>query len=545
MPRSSDDRAADTDFIPPVPAAPRAAPPAVPSQAAAWIVVVSLAAILLLPLVTRRGIFLDGLVYATIARNMAIDRGDFWHPVYVGAIAQFRDHPPLAFWLESLAFRMCGDHWWVEKLYSVLAAVATGAVLVATWRWLVRGKSELQACGWIPLALWVTLPCWQWTLANNLLENTLSIFTGAAVYAALRASFSRRLWAPWIALAGGCILAAVLTKGPVGLFPLVAPAAAGICFRQAAGGERWLRRTLWQQLLLVGVVLLGIAWLLGHADSAEYLRLYWQQQVMASLKGQRETHPSIIGRAHILWEVFTNLLPGIVLAGVVNWWARRQRQAAAKLNGEPAAARRASRAARPGSVTAVPDMLRLGAWFCLLLGLAASCPVAISPKQTNFYVTPSYPFYVLAVALACGDSLAQLGRGIAPARLARTQRWLKIGAVAGVLASVAVCGLWWGTPRRDRREIDIARTVSQYVGTEVSIDVTPEVSREWALLGYLDRYHRIRLERDNAEREFRLELQGAGALPAGYAAVDVELPRYRLLRKTSGAAEAKLPRTPR
>lgn len=510
--------------------------------------VLSLAAVQLLPLVTRRGIFLDGLVYATISRNMAIGRGDFWHPCYVGAISKFRDHPPLAFWLESLAFRLCGDHWWVEKLYSVLTAVLTGTILLATWRWLARSRRNLQACGWLPLAMWITLPCWQWTVGNNLLENTLMIFTGAAVYASLRAAFSRRLWPLWTLGAGACILAAVLTKGPVGLFPLAAPAVAGICFRHSVGSERWLRRTLWQQLLLMGVVVLGMAWLLGQHDPSEYLRLYWQKQVMASLKGQRETHPSVIGRAHILWEVFTNVLPALLLAMSANWWARR-RQAACAVSaetGELSAAPRTSRAMRPGGVAATADMLRPAALCCLLLGLAASCPVAISPKQTNFYVTPSYPFYVLALALACGESLLEIGRGLSPGRIVRGQRWLKIASATAVLITLVACGFWWGQPRRDWREIETARLVSQFVEPETSIDVTLEVSREWALLGYLDRNHRIRLERANADREFRLDLQGAGPLPAGYAAVDVELPRYRLLRKIdSGAAAAALPRTSR
>jgi 4-amino-4-deoxy-L-arabinose transferase-like glycosyltransferase len=476
-----------------------------------WLLLLTLAALLVVPRVTRRGIFLDGLVYATISRNLALGIGDPLHLYYTGAINEFRDSPPLAFCLESVAFRLLGDHWWVEKLYSLLTAAVTGGIILATWRWLTRVKPELQGMAWLPLAMWIMLPCWQWTVVNNMLENTMSIFTAAAVYCALRSFASQKRPLVWIMAAAAAVVAAALTKGPVGLFPLAAPLCAASAFPQQR------QRTIWLQVVLPLIVVGGLVGLLLNADCYEYFRVYWQQQVVASLRGERETHPSVIGQAHILWSVFTNLLLAMSVAGGLVWWARRREIQSSHL----------------------PE-LRQAALFCLLMGLAGSCPVAISPKQTGFYVTPSYPFYVLAIALWCVEAIDALRTSISPATLATLQRRLTGGAAIALVLLLGYSLSFFGKPRRDLRDFAIVGAITSVVPAHTAVDVPPAVSEEWSLLGYLQRDHFISLEPVNAEREFRLELKNGGATPAGYVEVALDMPRYRLLRRAEVSRAAYL-----
>ena len=94
--------------------------------------------------------------------------------------------------------------------------------------------------------------------------------------------------------------------------------------------------------------------------------------------------------------------------------------------------------------------LRQAALFCLLVGLCGSCPVAISPKQTGFYVTPSYPFYVLALALCCAESIAAIRSRIAVATLGLVQqRSVAVSAVA-LLALDAL-----GRLTKERVEVEV------------------------------------------------------------------------------------------
>ena len=60
----------------------------------------------LVPRLAQRGMFVDGVTYAAIARNLAEGRGTFWSPHYTATLYSiFHEHPPLGLWLESLWFR--------------------------------------------------------------------------------------------------------------------------------------------------------------------------------------------------------------------------------------------------------------------------------------------------------------------------------------------------------------------------------------------------------------------------------------------------------
>src|ERR1700730_398988 len=66
------------------------------------------------PRLMHRGMFVDGVTYASIARTLAEGRGRFWAPFYTSTIyPQFHEHLPLGFWLQSLWFRVLGDHLFV------------------------------------------------------------------------------------------------------------------------------------------------------------------------------------------------------------------------------------------------------------------------------------------------------------------------------------------------------------------------------------------------------------------------------------------------
>ena len=90
------------------------------------IVTVAACAAAIVPRLAHRGMFVDGVTYASIARNLAAGRGSFWSPSYTATIyPQFHEHPPLGFWLQSLWFRALGDHLFVERLYAFIVAAAT------------------------------------------------------------------------------------------------------------------------------------------------------------------------------------------------------------------------------------------------------------------------------------------------------------------------------------------------------------------------------------------------------------------------------------
>ena len=96
---------------------------------------ISLYCLLVLPRMLSHGMFMDGVVYASIARNMAENYGNFWQPYYTETVYPiFYEHPPLGFWLQSWAYRLCGDSVYVETWWGFCVGALSLLVLAGIWR---------------------------------------------------------------------------------------------------------------------------------------------------------------------------------------------------------------------------------------------------------------------------------------------------------------------------------------------------------------------------------------------------------------------------
>src|SRR5713226_8999107 len=96
---------------------------------------VSLYCLLVLPRLLSYGMFLDGVAHASIARNMAENYGSFWRPYYTATVYPiFYEQPPLGFWLQSWAYRLCGDAAYVEALWGFCVGALILVGLGGIWR---------------------------------------------------------------------------------------------------------------------------------------------------------------------------------------------------------------------------------------------------------------------------------------------------------------------------------------------------------------------------------------------------------------------------
>jgi 4-amino-4-deoxy-L-arabinose transferase len=158
--------------------------------------------------------------------------------------------PPLTYWALAASFAAFGRNEWAARLPNAVAFVLTGFLVLGLARRFVPAHPWLGAVSWAAmlaptvaanvvstdtlLALWETLAMYAWSLATR---------------ADLPAS---RTWihAMWVAWG-----LAMLTKGPVGLLPLVALVAALAFARDARG-----LRTLVDPLGIAGFAVVGLGW---------------------------------------------------------------------------------------------------------------------------------------------------------------------------------------------------------------------------------------------------------------------------------------------
>ena len=450
-----------------------------------FLLVVGAFAFLTVARMAQPGMFLDGVTYAAVSRNLGEGLGTFWFPYYTAADPQFHEQLPLVFALQGLAFRVFGDHLAVERVYSLLMGGLTLLFLVLAWRRTARDGGY----GWLPVLFWLLPSTVTWSIVNNMLETTQAAFSTLAVLAFIRSVQFSRAHHAWAALAGLATVAACLAKGPVGFFPLAAPFIAAVCLRTRAAAA------LRSGATMAATVAAATALLLWPQAPRAALRAYWEENLAPSVAGARGG-----GRWVSLWHHLNGAV-GIRMGGLVvlGWlYSRVTRQANARREaGLPSAA-------DGGAPDSEHGEDRSWTWFFLLLALAGSVPVAVSARIMGSYLVPSLPMYALGFA---GLFLRFARPGLERLRTGPTARLVAQSLGLLLLAgSVAVPLLRGPLEPRDRDQMAEYRELAPSMPRGVTMSTCAAARDEWGLHAYLQRFFRVSLDAD-ATRRHRFFLQ--------------------------------------
>jgi 4-amino-4-deoxy-L-arabinose transferase-like glycosyltransferase len=423
------------------------------------------------PRMAQPGMFIDGVTYAVLARNLAAGAGSFWSPFYTATVyPTFHEQPPLGFGLEAAAFAIAGDHLAVERVFSLLMGILTALLMVAIWR---RTLGD-TAHDWLPIVFWLLPSTVTWSIVNNMLENTQAVFTTAAVLVFLRSlDAGSRGWA-WGAAGGALVAGAVLVKGPNGFFPLAAPAIALVLVRtRRAEATR-------NGLVMLGATALCAAAILALEGPRTAVWAYWNQHVLGALSGERGGARGAAFLAlvrHLAGGIVLRMGILLILIATIGVW----------------------RGIRPRMDR------RVGRWsaFFLLLGFAGSVPVLASTKIAGHYLVPSIPFYALGCAALALSVVEELQR-----RYATPKATTALG-VAGMMLLVLALAVPLSGLRVEPRDVEwIAeyRTVGSAMSAGQTIGTCGAVANDWGLHAHMQRLFRISLD-VNAPERYRYYLQ--------------------------------------
>ncbi len=420
-----------------------------------WLLLIGLFLILVSKNLLTEGMFLDGVTYACISRNMACGLGSFWNPSYTQTIGHvFHSHPPLAFGLEALFFKVLGDHWWVEKLYSVLAFLFIGLLIALIWK---RTTNNLR-WAWLPLLFWLVMPLATWCATNNMLENTMSVFVLLSVY--LMIVGYQRNHKIWLFLSAFTLLFAFLSKGFTGLFPLVFP----ILYCAFDQKRKWIQGPIDSLILLVSIAVFAGIMFLVCPGSFGYIKDYIRLQVIGG--GLHEATAS--SRFYIVFALLQQLMiPYVIAMALVICKAR------SKVNSKV--------------FEFPPDK----GWFYsfMILGLFGVLPIMVSVKQRDFYMLAALPFF----ALACGHITLSMLTLWLPKISPKVQEWMTLGAGCVVLLGLVLNVVHVGKYGRDEALIEEVKQRIAEVGDNNIIEISQEEYTQWAKHAYYMRYGKISL----------------------------------------------------
>ncbi|MEM1318619.1 MAG: glycosyltransferase family 39 protein [Bacteroidota bacterium] len=410
----------------------------------------------------EKSMFIDGVWYAAIARNLTLGQGSFWQPQFSTTIfAQFYEHPPLVFGLQATFFQLLGDHFMTERSFSLLQYLLSAALIVGLWRISYPNNRQGQWLWFLPLLLWQANMVNYFYLPANVLDGTLSLFSLAALLLLFRATRAKSV-AGYLAGAALMIFLALLSKGFTGLFPLAFLGIHTLVFRRWSWGK-----TMGYSLVLVAMLggLVAGLFLLAPA-AADSLRQYLDVQVMASLSGERRMYHFRHNQFFILGQLGMSLLPmvAVLVASRLMLWLR------------------------PGGER-LEGRHRYALCF-LLVGLSASLPLMVSPRQALLYLLPSMPYFSLAFALWAAPGASALWNGLLqhPFRLRLLHTAFSVLCIAGLLFSYHNYGR---INQRDRAVISDAQQIAKIVGKAT---VLASTEYNMYISGYLMRDFQISLD---------------------------------------------------
>ena len=273
-----------------------------------WIITLIVFIILLVPSLVQDGMFLDGVTYSAISKNLANNNGTIWKPFYTKTLyPEFFEHPPLFFFIQSIFFKILGNSLYVERLFSLITAIISLLGIKLIWE-LFFNKSNLKYYSWMPVFLWIITPIIFWSYKNNMLENLLTVFILFSVIFSLKALIQNKIF--YLLLSGLFILFAFLTKGFVGLFPLVIIIIYWITINKISFSKTILYTGI---LLLFPIVLLFLLFLI-EPKSLNNITQYFNIQLIPSIKNNRELADY---RFYILVRLLNELIPIVIITLVI------------------------------------------------------------------------------------------------------------------------------------------------------------------------------------------------------------------------------------
>lgn len=424
--------------------------------------------IAILPSLVQDGMFIDGIQYAVVSKNLANGLGTFWFPHIsqnwnIMGSNVFLENPPLVYGIQSLFFRIFGDSLYTERIYCLFTALVSAYFIVRIWYLATGNNKELQKLGWLPVLIWVSMPVVFRSYQMNVQENTMGIFILASVYFVLIGLGRHRYGYLYVILAGVFIFLATLCKGVPGLFPLVA-----VAMYWLSGGTIKIQKAIVFSLILLSVPVLLYVLLLLNENAYESFSFYYKARLLERIHHD----PVVNSRFYIVFRLLLDLLPGIVVTSLLAF-IRRKKVSLSKF---------------------MEEKTRMV--FFLLMGLAGSLPLAATLVQREFYLAPSLPFFSLAfsliVAIYLADVLKQFSEKTSAFGLFRGF------SVALLIGGIVYTGFQIGKTGRDQDILHDTYLFGEIMeeGSRIHLEAQfhPEdFLKHWNLELYLARYFNISL----------------------------------------------------
>ena len=470
-----------------------------------WLFAISSIILLTLSVLIQDGMFMDAVLYTSVAHNESIGFGTFWFPQYstlnIAGLSSFHEQPPLVFGIVSLFFRALGDSIYVERLYTFLTMCITMLLMAGLWNQLYKREAINKKYIWFVYIIWISIPCIYWAYSNNMCENTMGIFALASVLQSYKALESQKARPEYWFLSGLLIFLATMSKGFPGFFPICVP----ILYYFIVKKED-LSRILISSTFLTAIPLICYGILFCFPVSRESLSIYLFKRAFHRIGSM----PTVEYRLDIIYRLFCQLIPPLLIIAIIFLFARRRNKDA-------------------GSY--FKNNKR--AWFFIAVGSVASCPLALTLVQKDLYLIPSFPYIAIGMASLSLPFVSKWVEAIDVRK--QLYRWLLISNIVLFIFSIGFLGWRYGQVNREQDVIHDVYVIGKVVPKFSTVTVPAAMYDEYNFIlhGFLMRYDNISISPYKQYDYFLVEKTMKTTIPPTYTLVQLPTMKYDLYRRVA------------
>ncbi len=437
------------------------------------------------------GMFTDGTMYASIARNLAEGNESFWHLHFSGfEMANFYAHPPLVFFLTSIGYKLFGDSMIVERIYSFSAAVFTGILIALITN--TVAKENKKTISVTALFIWLAFPLVLWSYSNNMLENTLAVFVLLSIFFIIK-SFNKNRFV-MLFFAGLSIFAAFMSKGFPALFVWSVFFFYWLIFRKIS-----FERMLTDSFLLVFFSIVPFFTMVFISkDAFNYFTVYFSEQVLSSFEGT-----NIAGNRFLILNGL--LIELIIPVGVISLLSLISKYKKRKIKFQ--------------------KQNLQNALLFFLIALSGILPLILSHKQRNFYIVQALPFLAIAFSFIIFDMMNTFSKIYDFFK----RKIFKPLSVILFAISLLMIFIFAGKTGRDKDKLHDIYVISDFLPENTNVKLSKSLHSDWSLYAYAERYGKLTVS-DRIEANYYLTEKKLFCDTA-FQKINLDLKKYTLFQK--------------
>lgn len=392
----------------------------------------------------QQGLFIDGLLYKTVANNYFRGEGEFWSMKFSDVtMTPFYEQPPLFFAVTAYFYHLFGNSFLADKFLTLLMLIGVVVVLKKVNR-LLSNEPLMHR---VSLLFFLGIPVIAWSFANQVIETQVALLSllGYMFFLLSRGTGSFLIYVFAFSIIG---IGLFLTKGFQSCFVLIVPFAYAFSFKNS-------RDLLFGVLSSLIFLSLLYYFLRVNEASKSWFDNYYSKRLMASLNGVGAT---TTWRLEIVFRLFTEMLfPLLVILAV---WIYAKKKKIVKRSG----------------------LHQKHALALLITGLAGSLPYVITLEQRGFYLVPSFAFFILALVVFFQHEISSL--------FIVYEQQLHRKMVEYVLLATSVLSVIYllASPflfKRDENLIHDVAIISKYVEAHDTVAIDEDMWNDTPLQSYL------------------------------------------------------------